>query len=90
MAASDDLEDLIDYLARTSTLERADAARLIGEVVSFLSEHPEQFVRRRHLELQRQGLVNPLIFAKLETELVHRRFSAPAYSKRQLRRIIYG
>ena len=52
-----DLEELLDYLARTTRLERAEAERLVDEVLSFLGEEPEQFVRRRHLELQRQGPV---------------------------------
>jgi len=85
-----DLEELLDYLARTTRLERAEAERLVDEVLSFLDEQPEQFVRRRHLELQRQGLSNALIFARLEQELPRRRFAAPAYSRRQLRRIVYG
>ena len=85
-----DLRDLVDYLARTTRLERAEAERLVDEVLSFLGEEPEPFVRRRHLELQRQGLSNALIFARLERELSRRRFAAPAYSRRQLRRIVYG
>ena len=85
-----DLDELVEYLARTTRLERGQAERLVDEVLSFLGEQPEQFVRRRHLELQRQGLSNALIFARLEQELSRRRFAAPAYSKRQLRRIVYG
>ncbi len=85
-----DLEELLDYLARTTRLERAEAERVIDEVLSFLGEEPEQFVRRRHLELQRQGLSNALIFERLDRELSRRRFAAPAYSRRQLRRIVYG
>jgi hypothetical protein len=85
-----DLEDLVDYLARTTRLERAEVRRLIDEVLSFLDERPEAFVRRRHLELQRQGLANDAIFERLERELNRRRFAAPVYTRRQLRRIVYG
>ena len=85
-----DLDELVDYLARTTRLERGQAERLVDDVLLFLGEQPEQFVRRRHLELQRQGLSNALIFARLERELSRRRFAAPAYSRRQLRRIVYG
>ncbi len=84
------MEELLDYLARTTRLDRAEAERLVDEVLSFLGEEPETFVRRRHLELQRRGLSNALIFARLEGELSRRRFAAPAYSRRQLRRIVYG
>lgn len=89
-AESNDLEDLVEYLARTTRLERREAERLIDEVLSFLAEQPETFVRRRHLELQRQGLANETIFTRLGQELVRRRFAAPAYTRRQLRRIVYG
>lgn len=85
-----DLDDLFDYLTRTTGLERALVERLVDEVVSFLAEAPEQFVRRRHLELQRQGLANAEIFERLERELLSRRFAAPAFTRRQLRRIVYG
>jgi tRNA U34 5-carboxymethylaminomethyl modifying GTPase MnmE/TrmE len=84
------LADLAAYLARTAHLERREADRVIDEVLSFLSEQPETFVRRRHLELQHQGLANEAIFAQLELELTHRRFAAPLYTRRQLRRIVYG
>ena len=89
-AEPNDLEDLVEYLARTTRLERREAERLIDEVMSFLAEQPETFVRRRHLELQRQGLANEAIFERLEQELARRRFAAPAYTRRQLRRIVYG
>jgi hypothetical protein len=89
-AEPNDLEELVDYLARTTRLERGQAERLVDEVLSFLNEEPEPFVRRRHLELQRQGLSNEMIFDRLERELSRRRFAAPAYTRRQLRRLIYG
>ena len=85
-----DLDNLLDYLARTTGLERVLVGRLVDEVVSFLAEEPEPFVQRRHLELQRQGLANTEIFERLERELLHRRFAAPAFTRRQLRRIVYG
>jgi hypothetical protein len=83
-------EDLVKYLVRTSRLSRAEAARLVDEVLSFLDEQPEEFVRRRHLALQAEGLSHSEIFARLATELERWRFRAPAYSERQLRRMIYG
>ena len=63
---------------------------MVDEVLSFLVEEPEPFIRRRHLALQRQGLSNTTIFDRLKAELAARRFPAPAYTPRQLRRIIYG
>jgi hypothetical protein len=85
-----ELEDLIAYLVRTSRLSPAEARRLVGEVLSFLGETPEEFVRRRHRSLQAEGLANPEIFAQVAVELAHGRFRAPRYTERQIRRIIYG
>ena len=86
----DALNELVEYLTRTSRLDRSEARRLVDEVVSFLVEQPEDFVRRRHLALQRRGLANASIFEQLKAELAQRRFPAPVYTTRQLRRIIYG
>ena len=85
-----ELADLVDYLARTTRLSRAEVVRLIDEVLAFLDERPEEFVCRRHRALQSEGLPNSEIFARLAVELRHWRFRAPAYSERQLRRIVYG
>ncbi|HEY1298862.1 MAG TPA: hypothetical protein VGF07_00095 [Stellaceae bacterium] len=85
-----ELEDLVDYLARASRLTRPEAARLVGEVLAFLDERPEEFVCRRHRALQSEGFSNGAIFARLADELRLLRFRAPAYSARQLRRIVYG
>ena len=85
-----ELADLVDYLARTTRLSRAEAVRLIDEVLAFLDERPEEFVCRRHRVLQSEGLSNRDIFVRLAAELDRWRFRAPAYSERQLRRMIYG
>jgi hypothetical protein len=90
MSEPAELEDLVTYLVRTTRLSRAEASRLVGEVLSFLDERPEEFVCRRHRALQGEGLSNSEIFARLAAELRRWRFRAPAYSERQLRRIVYG
>jgi hypothetical protein len=88
--AQEDMGELVDYLARSSRLTPQEAARLVHEVLAFMSEMPEDFVRRRHLALQAQGLSNRAIYLQITTELASRRFRAPDYSERQIRRIIYG
>jgi hypothetical protein len=88
--AQDDMGELVEYLARSSRLSPQEAARLVNEVLAFMSEMPEDFVRRRHLALQSQGLSNRDIFLRISEELARRRFRAPDYSERQIRRIIYG
>ncbi len=86
----DDVDDLIEHLARSSRLSRGEAARLVADVVAFFSEAPEAFVVRRHGELQASGFGNPAIFARIADELDGRRFRAPRLSQRQIRRLIYG
>jgi hypothetical protein len=90
MTEQTDLDELIAYLARTSRLESDEAARLLEEVLTFLDETPEDFVRRRHRALQAEGRSNGEIFERLAMELERRRYRAPEYSLRQLRRIVYG
>ena len=90
MSESAEFDELIAYLVRTSRLGRSEAVRLVDEVLSFLSECPEEFVCRRHRILQSEGLSNDEIFSRLAAELRRWRFRAPEYSERQIRRIIYG
>ncbi len=90
MTDQTDLETLVAYLERTRRLGRAEVLALLDEVLTFLGEQPEDFIRRRHLELQRAGCRNDEIYARLAAETAARRFRAPAYSERQIRRIIYG
>ncbi|HTW75415.1 MAG TPA: hypothetical protein VMD56_10905 [Steroidobacteraceae bacterium] len=90
MSELGELEELAGYLARSSRLSLTEARRLLQEVLGFLQETPESFVRRRHRALQSEGLSNSVIFQRLSAELSAWRFRAPAYSQRQLRRMIYG
>ncbi len=90
MSSDVELNDLADFLVRSSRLTESEARRLIGEVMHFLDELPEDFVRRRHLSLQARGLSNSEIFAQLTVELRARRFRAPEFTERQIRRMIYG
>lgn len=90
MSDPGELEELVAYLARSSRLSEGEARRILENVLTFLHETPEDFVRRRHLVLQAQGLSNPQIYLQLTAELSERRFRAPAYTERQIRRMIYG
>ncbi|BAJ26682.1 MULTISPECIES: hypothetical protein [Kitasatospora] len=83
-------EDLLAHLARTTALAPPDAARVLAEVLAYFAETTEEYVRRRHGELQARGLTNDRIFARLDGELAARRVAAPRLSARQLRRIVYG
>ena len=85
-----DLEDLVNHLENTTRLGRAEAFRVVQEVLAFFSETAEGFVVRRHQELQAEQLRNAAIYQRITAELAARRFAGPRLSTRQIRRIIYG
>lgn len=85
-----DLVELVAYLNRTTRLTQAEAMRVVGEVLNFLDETPDEFIRRRHRALQATGCANSEIFARIAAELSQWRFRATGYSERQIRRAIYG
>src|SRR5262249_40097010 len=83
-------DDLLAHLGRLTPLGRGGPARLGGELLAYFSESIEEFVVRRHRELQTEDLRNEDIFERLAGELRQRRFTAPSLSQRQIRRLIYG
>jgi hypothetical protein len=83
-------QDLASYLVDSTGLPQTIAVRVIADVTTYFSETIEQFVRRRHGELQRRQRRNEEIWPLIEAELAQRRFAAPGLSERQLRRIVYG
>ncbi|HTT06385.1 MAG TPA: hypothetical protein VMF64_13980 [Steroidobacteraceae bacterium] len=85
-----ELQDLADHLSRTTRLAPEEAQRVVHEVIGYLQETPDAYVRRRHRALQSEGLANEAIYARLAAELSSWRFCAPALSRRQIRRMIYG
>ena len=87
---SGQIEDLIRHLAQSSALTEPAAAHLVEEVLGFFDELPEEFVQRRHREMQMQGCQNAEILARVAAEMGRQRFRAPACSERQIRRMIYG
>ncbi|MDT3399345.1 hypothetical protein RKE29_22295 [Streptomyces sp. B1866] len=83
-------EELLDHLVRSTPLSRGEAARVVWDVLAYFGETTEEFVRRRHRELQSGGLRNPDIFQRITAELPHRAVAPPDLSLRQLRRVVYG
>jgi hypothetical protein len=77
-------------LTRSSPLNRGEALRVIQDVLAYFDETTEVYVRRRHRELQAQGLVNATIFERIEADLKYRAVAPPELTLRQLRRIVYG
>jgi hypothetical protein len=84
------LDSLIGHLTRTTRLNRSEAERVVAEVVAYFSETADDFIVRRHGELQADNERNAEIFERLAEEMCERRFAAPPLSQRQIRRLIYG
>ena len=83
-------QDLARYLAASTGLPQSIAIRVIADVTTYFSETVEEFVQRRHAELQRTQRKNDEIWPVIADELRQRRFPAPSLSDRQLRRLVYG
>jgi hypothetical protein len=83
-------DELVDHLTRSTPLNRGEALRVIQDVLAYFDEPTEEYVRRRHRELQAQGLVNTAIFERIEADLKYRAVAPPELTLRQLRRIVYG
>jgi hypothetical protein len=83
-------QDLARYLAASTGLPQSTAMRVIADVTTYFSETVEEFVQRRHAELQRAQRKNDQIWPVIAAELRQRRFPAPSLSDRQLRRLVYG
>ena len=90
MGSDEALRDLLAHLERISPLEPSEVGRLVDELLAYFSESVDEFVVRRHRELQTEELRNDEIFERLADELRQRRFAAPSLSQRQIRRLIYG
>jgi hypothetical protein len=82
--------DLVERIVASTGLSRAEAARVVGDVVAWYHEPVEDLVRRRHAAYQMHGTRNEQAFARIATELTTRVVAAPHLSVRQLRRIVYG
>lgn len=81
---------LVDNVMSSTGLGRAEAERVIEDVIAFHAEPVASFVCRRHRELKMYGAKNPEIFVRLRAELAGRVVAAPELSERQIRRLVYG
>jgi hypothetical protein len=85
-----DHDDLIRQLGGTTGLPANVVARVVDDVLAYFDDTVEDFVRRRHRQLQRRGYTNDRIFTQIADELPRRRFAPGRLSLRQLRRLVYG
>ncbi len=79
-----------NHITDTFNISEHDFERLLEEFLGHFASTLEEFVRRRHLELQREGKKNEEIYRVIREETAGRRFSSRPPSLRRVRRIIYG
>ena len=84
------VSDVRQRLQSVLGLTQAQASRAVDEVLDSLGLEVDEYIARRHGELQAQGDSNSEIFERIAEELRALRFKAPKLSARQIRRRIYG
>lgn len=84
------VNDVQQRLQSLLGLSRTQATRAVAEVLDSLGLEVDEYIARRHGELQAQGESNSEIFERIAEELRLLRFKAPELSARQIRRRIYG
>ena len=82
--------DLQDHVTQSFGIRSEEFARLYEAFAAYFDVTLEEFVRRRHLDLQKAGNRNPDIYAALRQEVLDMRFAARNVTERQIRRLIYG
>jgi hypothetical protein len=83
-------QQLVRHVVGSTGLPVPVAERVIADVIAYYRETTEEFVRRRHGELQRRGRKNAEIWQIVAAELAERPVGAGELTERQLRRIVYG
>ncbi len=81
---------LVSRLVDAYGMDPVLAERVVEETFLAYGDTIEEWVRSRHIRLQRQGLSNDAIYQIISREMAQRRFSAEPLSLRQIRRLIYG
>lgn len=78
------------YLEEKYDLAPEKLGFLMDDLWAFTEETAEDFIKRRHGDLQREGLRNETIFRRLTLEAAAGRYKSRSLTLRQVRRIIYG
>ena len=79
-----------EYLFGIADVSERDLEKLAAELLHHWSETVEEYVLRRHRELQRKRVPTRAIYGIIQDELAGRRFGSRPRSERQIRRLIYG
>lgn len=83
-------KDLVNHICRRYGLDANLAERIHEDIMMAYELTLEEWIRSRHIQLQKRGLKNSEIYSILMEELKKRRFAAEPLSLRQIRRLIYG
>jgi hypothetical protein len=83
-------QDLVRHVARSTGLDEATASRVVADVMAYFGQTVEEYVVKRHENLQSRNRKNDDIWPLIMDELRTRRFKADELSERQLRRMVYG
>jgi hypothetical protein len=78
------------YLLGILDLSDRELDKLVDELLYHWAETRDDYVLRRHRELQREGVPNREIYGVLRREITQRRFAPRSMTERQVRRLIYG
>jgi len=78
------------YLLGIVDVAERDLDKLVAELMDYWSQPMEDWIVRRHRELQREGVKCRHAYGRIRSELPARRFRSPPLSERQIRRILYG
>jgi len=81
--------ELKERLFHIIPIENIDYNKLYEEILSFFSETEENYLIRRHKELQNDGYKNNEIYPMLSEEITQRLFKGNKLTDRQIKRIIY-
>jgi hypothetical protein len=84
------LSELKRHLIETYNISEGAFDRLHEEFLAFYDQTLEEFVCRRHQELQKAGMKNREIFWRIQIESTNQRFEVKRLSQRQIRRLVYG
>ena len=83
-------QDLVRRVATSTGLDEATATRVVADVMAYFGQTVEEYVVKRHQDLQGRNRKNDDIWPLITRELRTRRIRAPEASERQLRRMVYG
>ena len=79
-----------NHLVSQFSLTDSQAEMLLLEINEYFNKTAEEYIQKKHYELQAMGKRNDEIYKIIQKELEVIRVKPPSFSLRQIRRIIYG